>query len=127
MLRLLLVMLGSAVGGGARYLLAGWVQNLSGPAFPYGTLTVNVLGSFFICLIMHASMASGSMSTETRLLLTTGLMGGFTTYSTFDYETFRLAQDGALGLAAANVATTLLVCFAAGALGWAVVRWYVGA
>ncbi len=126
MARLLLVMLGSAVGGGARYLTAGWVQSWTGPAFPSGTLAVNAVGSFLICGVMHWSTATG-ISAETRLLLTSGLLGGFTTYSTFDYETFRLVQESAWGLAAANVIATVLTCFAAGVLGWWLSRTLAGA
>jgi fluoride exporter len=117
MLKLFLVCLGGAIGSGTRYLLCNGAAALLGPAFPYGTLIVNAVGSFIICAVMHLSLAAAMVSPTMRLFLTTGLMGGLTTYSAFDYETFRYTQDGAYALAALNVALTLVLCFAAGAAG----------
>ena len=118
MTRLLWICLGSAVGGGARYLLSGWLLKLFGPAFPYGTLTVNVLGSFLIGGLMYAGMEAAALSTTLRLALTTGVMGGFTTYSTFSYETLRFFQDGRWGIAVANVLVHVFGCLLACLLGW---------
>jgi len=122
MSRFLLVTLGGAIGSGARYLLSGWAHTLLGAAFPFGTLAVNVLGSFFICAIMHLGVTANVISPGLRLFLTTGIMGGFTTYSAFDLETYRYAQQGAYALAALYVGATLVLCFAAGAAGDAVAR-----
>jgi CrcB protein len=116
--RLAWVCLGSALGGGARYLLSLGALRLLGPSFPYGTLTVNVLGSFLIGLLMHLGLEA-LVSPTARIFLTTGVMGGLTTYSTFNYETLRLAADGDWHLAAVNVTATLLTCLVAGALGLA--------
>jgi fluoride exporter len=117
--RLLWVCLGSALGGGARYLLSEVALRLLGASFPYGTLAVNVLGSFLIGLVMHVGLETTVISPAARLFLTTGVLGGFTTYSTFNYETLRLAADGDWPLAASNVAATVLLCLAAGVLGLA--------
>lgn len=116
--RLAWVCLGSALGGGARYLLSLGALRLLGPSFPYGTFTVNVLGSFLIGLLMHLGLEA-LISPAARIFLTTGVMGGLTTYSTFNYETLRLVADGDWHLAAVNVAATLVTCLVAGALGLA--------
>ena len=111
-----------AVGTGARYLFGGWAQRVLGTAFPYGTLIINAVGSFLIVIIMHLGIQRGVLSPDLRVTLTTGLMGGFTTYSTFNYETIRLLQDGALGLGALNIAATVIVCLLAGGLGVLICR-----
>jgi CrcB protein len=117
MSKLLVVTLGGALGSGARYLLGSFVQTAAGTSFPLGTLVVNAIGSFLICAIMHLGVAANVISPTLRLFLTTGLMGGFTTYSAFDYETYRYTQEGAYALASLNVGLTLVACFAAGAAG----------
>jgi CrcB protein len=124
--RLAWVVVGSALGGGARYLLSLGVLRLFGASFPYGTLAVNVLGSFLIGLIMHVGIETTLISPAARIFLTTGVLGGLTTYSTFNYETLRLAAEGDWHLAAANVSVTVVACLAAGALGLASGRAIVG-
>lgn len=112
--------LGSGLGGVARYLLASSLMRLVGPAFPFGTLAVNAIGSFLVVLIMHVSIATGLIPPTVRLALTTGVMGGFTTYSTFTHETIALAERGAWLLAGVNVLATVSLCLVSGALGlWA--------
>ncbi|MFL6237125.1 MAG: fluoride efflux transporter CrcB [Thermoanaerobaculia bacterium] len=117
MARFLWICLGGAAGTGARYLLEGWLLRAAGPGFPWGTLAVNVIGSFLLGLIMHVSLTTGLLSPALRLSLTTGAMGGFTTYSTFNYETLQYLQQNEWLAAFSNVAATLLACLAAGALG----------
>jgi CrcB protein len=124
--RLLWVCLGSAFGGGARYLVSGWTLDAFGASFPWGTLVVNLVGSFLLAALMFTGIESTSLSPTVRLALTTGVMGGFTTYSTFSYETMRYLQDGAWGIAIANVLVTVLGCLAACLLGWAGARWLLG-
>jgi len=126
MSRFLLVCLGGAIGTGARYLIALWAPRALGMSFPYATLIVNVLGSFLLGAIMHVGLTTTLLSPTARLVLATGVMGGFTTYSTFNYETTEYLRQGALGLALGNVAATLLLCLLAGALGLAVARWMFG-
>lgn len=101
----------------ARYLLSGWAYNLAGRALPYGTLTVNVLGSLLLGLIMEGSLRSTLLSPELRLGMTVGFLGGFTTFSTFSYETVRLLEDGSLAAAGANVLLNVFVCVAAAMIG----------
>ena len=124
--RLFLISLGGAAGTAARYLLSVGLLRALGPAFPYGTLAVNVIGSFLLGVIMQAGLDTTILSPAARVVLGTGVMGGFTTYSTFNYETLQYLQEGAWAMASLNVATTLLVCLAAGALGVAVARGLLG-
>jgi fluoride exporter len=124
--RFLWICVGGAAGTGARYLLSGWALTALGTTFPWGTLVVNVLGSFLLGFLMQVGVATPLLSPTLRLALTTGVMGGFTTYSTFNYETMRYVQDGSWPLALANVAVTLVGCFAAGFAGIWAGRWIFG-
>lgn len=111
----LMVAIGGAGGAVLRYGLSGWVQSFSSGGFPYGTLAVNVVGSFLIGLVMQLSLDRFMVSLEVRLLLTTGFCGGLTTFSTFSYETLSLVEGGqfaqAGGNIALNVALTLLATY----------------
>jgi CrcB protein len=124
--RLVLVSLGGALGTAARYLLSGWLLRVLGPAFPYGTLAVNFIGSFLLGALMHAGLQPEPLSPTTRLVLGTGFLGGFTTYSAFSYETLRYLHEGAWATAGLYVSVTVLVCLAAGALGMLAGRAWVG-
>jgi fluoride exporter len=88
------VALGAAVGGVARYALTGFLQQRAGPVFPVATLVINITGSLVLGFLMRYTLASGSVSPELRALLTTGFCGGYTTFSTFSYETILLFEDG---------------------------------
>jgi fluoride exporter len=111
-----LVFLCGGFGSAARYLMAGWVLRTFGAGFAYGTIAINTLGSFLIVLVMQLGMAQ-LISADTRIALATGVMGGFTTYSTFNYETLSFFQQGAWLLGALNVLVTVFICLAAGGLG----------
>jgi CrcB protein len=124
--RLAWVCLGSAIGGGLRYLTQQAAAALLGLAFPYGTLFVNVSGSFLIGLIMHVGLSTDAVSPTTRLFLTTGILGGLTTYSAFNYETLGLLREGALLIASLNLVLTVVLCLVAGLLGLAAGRAWVG-
>jgi fluoride exporter len=115
--KLLLVCLGGALGSGARYLVGQWSLAQFGKAFPWGTLAVNLIGSFAIALVMHASSAKPDFSMNARLFLTTGILGGFTTYSAFNQETLSYFQAGELAKALGYAAATVLACLAAGYAG----------
>ena len=117
MSRFLLVCAGGAVGSGARYLVSLWMIRVAGAAFPWGTILVNVIGCFLIALIIEGWPA---LNPDVRLLLTTGVLGGFTTYSAFNHETVAYVRDGAWMTGLANVTLTVIVCFVAGLVGmWA--------
>lgn len=118
MMRVFWVCLGSAVGGGARYLLSSWLTERWGSSFPYGTLAANVLGSFLIGALMYAGGEAGLLSATALLALTTGVMGGFTTYSTFSYQTLEALRAGHWAVAVSNMVVTLLGCLLACSLGW---------
>ncbi len=117
MFRAALVGIGGLFGSLARYWLAGAVQAWTEAGFPFGTLTVNVSGSFIVGLVMVLSLERGLLNAEMRLLLATGMCGGFTTMSTFSYETMALLRDGEVMLALGNVGVTIVVCFFAVWLG----------
>ena len=126
MAKFLYVCLGSAIGGGGRYLVSGWALKLFGPSFAYGTLTVNLVGSFLLAALMYAGVEAALLSPTARLMLTTGVMGGFTTYSTFSFETLKYFQEGAWGTAVANVLITVFGCLTAALLGWLSAKWLFG-
>ena len=114
-----------AAGAGARYLIALWAAQRFGSAFPYGTLIVNLIGCFSIAALMHAALALG-WSPNLRAALTIGFIGGLTTYSSFNYETMRLFEEGAPVPAAMNVALTMLGGLMAGWLGLLAAREVIG-
>ncbi len=124
--RFLLVCLGGALGSGARYLVSTWAARALGPDFPRGTLIVNVTGSFLLAAIMTASLSTDAISPELRLFLGAGIMGGYTTYSSFNYETLALLQQGSPALAALNLGLTVLGGLGAGLAGVVLVRWLAG-
>lgn len=115
--RLVLVALGGALGSVLRYLVANAAVAWMGPTFPWGTLAVNLVGSFLIGLVQSLAVESLVISEEARLFLATGVMGGLTTYSAFSYETVRLAETGAWPQAWANVLVTTAACLALCLLG----------
>jgi CrcB protein len=88
------VALGSALGGVARLLIGGWVQERFGASFPIGTLLINVSGSLLLGFLLRYTLEAPAIGPNTRALLTTGLCGGYTTFSTFSYEAVRLVEDG---------------------------------
>ena len=111
-MRLALICLGGAVGTGARYLLGGVVARWAGPDFPYGTLLINVLGSFLIGVVQQVGLTSLLIPDTLRLVLAIGVMGGFTTYSSFSYETIRLLEAGSWLAASVYVVLTTALCLA---------------
>ena len=116
------ICLGGAIGTGARYLISGWALQLFGTSFPYGTLTVNLLGAFLIGLIMHLGLNTELLSPSLRIVLTTGVLGGFTTYSSFNYETVQYLQEGGWQRGVTNISVMLVGCLAAGLIGLALAR-----
>jgi len=108
--RFALICLGGAFGTGARYLLGGAVVRWAGPEFPYGTLLINVLGSFLIGVVQQVGLTSLLIPDTLRLVLAIGVMGGFTTYSSFSYETIRLLEAGSWMAATLYVVLTTALC-----------------
>lgn len=111
-----------AGGGLTRYYLSGWIYSLLGRGFPYGTFMVNVIGAYFIGLIMELGLRSTLIPDALRIGLTVGFMGGLTTFSTFSYETFTLLEDGQFVMAFTNVIASVLVCLLFTWLGIVTIR-----
>lgn len=118
---LLLVAAGGALGSVARFAVSTWALHATGGGFPAGTLLVNLGGSFLLGAIMGA--LPGTAAPAWRVFLGAGVMGGFTTYSSFNHETLTLLEQGRTLAAGANVAATLLGCLLAGVAGLAAGRW----
>jgi CrcB protein len=118
MSKILLIGAGGFVGAVLRYLVSGFVQNLTQSiAFPHGTLAVNIFGCLFMGMLSHLVESQAGISTEMRVLLMVGLLGSFTTYSTFSNETLNLLQDQRFSLALINIVTHILLGLLAVMLG----------
>ena len=116
--KIILVGAGGFIGAALRYLISGYVQNLTqSVAFPHGTLAVNITGCFMIGIISHLIESQAGMTAEMRLLLMVGLLGSFTTYSTFSYETMNLLQDQRFFLVLINIGTHIILGLLAVLLG----------
>jgi CrcB protein len=113
----LLVALGSAVGGAARWALSGWIDGRSGSGFPWGTLAVNALGGLLI------GVGAAVIERESvRLLLIAGVLGGFTTFSAYSLQSLQLLQGGRLGLALGYALGSVVICLLACWAGWTLAR-----
>jgi CrcB protein len=124
MVNVLLVGAGGFIGSIARYLLGGWVQRvLDNPWLPWGTFVINVLGCLIIGLLAGLSDTRQSITPEARLFLMIGILGGFTTFSSFGLETFRLLQDGQWIASVANAAGSVVAGLVAVWLGFTIARW----
>jgi len=109
LIRIIAVGIGSFFGGIIRYVISGWAADLWGAFFPYGTLIVNVTGSFIMSFIMVYGAEVGTIDTNLRLFIATGMMGALTTFSTFSYETFQFLREGSFLIAGINIAINLVL------------------
>jgi fluoride exporter len=125
-MKVLWIALGGAVGTVARYLIGVCAQRVLGSSFPFSTIAINAAGSFLLAVVSYAGFKN-AVSPDLRIVLGTGLLGGFTTYSSFNQETIALLQRGATGLALANLAATVALCLLAGGGGLLLARWWLGA
>ena len=107
-MNVLLVAIGAAVGGVARYLIGGWLASLLGAGFPWGTVFVNVTGSFVIGVVL-VLVQGGALPAGARPFVAVGILGGYTTFSTYSYETLELMTDGNYGVAVINVFVQLVL------------------
>ena len=124
LLSVLYVALGGALGSVSRYLLGTWTQSLSKSIdFPYGTLTVNLIGCFVIGFLSQLAEARGVFTPEARAFVFIGILGGFTTFSSFGNDTLNLLRDGGTVNALANIGANVIVGLALVWLGRTVAYW----
>lgn len=114
--------IGSAVGGITRYLLGSFIQQRLAFEFPVGTLVINITGSFILGFILRYALATPAISPEVRGLLTTGFCGGYTTFSTFSYETAALLEDGDYRRATVYILASVLIALGGTFLGFDAAR-----
>ena len=118
------VALGGALGSVSRYLLGTWVQSVSKSIdFPFGTLTVNLIGCFVIGFLSQLAEARGVFTSESRALVFVGVLGGFTTFSSFGNDTINLVRDGEMFNALANVSANVILGLLLVWLGRTVAFW----
>jgi fluoride exporter len=116
------VAIGGALGSVARYLLGAYIQDRVSMALPVGTLVINVVGSLLLGFFVQLGLDTSAVSPEVRFFLTTGFCGGFTTFSTFSYETLRLVEDAEYGTAGFYVVASVVLSLLGCALGMGVAR-----
>lgn len=121
----LYIALGSALGGLSRYWLGGLIQRAHGGPFPLGTLVINVTGSLLIGFLLRYSLDSAAVSPEIRALLTIGFCGGYTTFSTFSWETVALIEDGDWRRAMLYVGASVLLSVLGTVAGVALARQFL--
>jgi CrcB protein len=124
LLSITFVALGGALGSVSRYLLGTWIQSTSKSIdFPFGTLTVNLIGCFVIGLLSQLAESRGVFTPETRALVFVGVLGGFTTFSSFGNDTLNLVRDGEMVNALVNVGANVVLGLALVWLGRTVAFW----
>src|SRR5262245_5997944 len=116
-MKLIWIGAGGAFGSLARYLLDGWIQGLHRGGYPLGTLAINALGAFLIAALLPLAEARGLMDSTLRVALTVGVLGGFTTYSSFNQQALDLCRAGSWLSGAGYVGATLASCLLAGVAG----------
>lgn len=116
------VMVGGAIGSALRYAMSAWISEAAHSTFPWGTLVVNVIGSFVIGLFTGLTGPDGPLlvSPVARAFVTIGILGGFTTFSSFSLQTMLLVQDGQWFSAVGNILSSVVFCLVAAGAGIAV-------
>jgi fluoride exporter len=112
LLKYVMVGMGGCLGSVLRFWLGSYIGGRLGSRFPYGTFVINVTGSFLIGMVLTMMAEKTQWSPNWRYLIPVGFIGGYTTFSAFEYETFRLFQDGQMGTAMLNVMMSVIVGFA---------------
>lgn len=116
------VAFGSAVGGVVRLLLSGYIQQRVGEAFPLGTMVINITGSFLLGFLIRFALGTPDISPEIRAMLTTGFCGGYTTFSTYSYETATLIEDGRYERASLYILLSVAIALLGVFVGFAAAR-----
>lgn len=111
MLRLFILGFAGAAGTISRYLLGGWIHQLFGAEFPYGTLVVNISGCLAVGFLGTLTEERSLLPPEIRIPLLLGFLGAFTTFSSFAYETWALFKNGEMMMAGVNILATVVICF----------------
>ncbi|RTZ64400.1 MAG: fluoride efflux transporter CrcB [Aquificaceae bacterium] len=122
MLQIFAIMIGGAIGAALRFMVSNGVYNVLGRDFPYGTLAVNIIGSFFMGLLTILLLERGDFDPLFKLAILVGFLGSFTTFSTFSLDTLSLINDGALIRAFINMVGSVVVCVSAVWLGMMVAK-----
>lgn len=122
MMNIVFVGLGGFIGASTRYLISLYASKLFTSKIPIGTLTVNILGSLIMGIVMELTLKTSLISPHMKLFLTTGFLGGLTTFSTFSYETMELIEKGELLLAIFNIALNLLLSLGGAILGRGIIK-----
>jgi CrcB protein len=113
LLKYLMVGIGGCLGSVVRFWLGGYIGSKMGARFPYGTFVINITGSFLIGLVFALLTVKTQWSPNWRYLIPIGFLGGYTTFSSFEYETLRAMQDGQIGVGFLYVALSVVVGFVA--------------
>lgn len=121
-MKFLIVALGSGIGGALRFWISSLAQKFLPVYFPYGTLTVNLIGSFVLGILIFGFDEKQLLSTNIKLFLTVGLCGGFTTFSTFSFETFNLLKETEFLLAGLNILLNIILTIGGVYLGYLITR-----
>jgi len=121
-MNVLLIALGGSIGAVARYGLAGLVQRFTSPYFPFGTFTVNIVGCLVFGMLAGLGEQRFALGPQARAFLLIGLLGGFTTFSSFTFETFQLLRDAEVAPAALNAVGQVIIGLAALWTGFVVAR-----
>ena len=122
MMNIVFVGLGGFIGASTRYLISLYASKIFTSKIPIGTLSVNILGSLIIGIVMELTLKTSLISPHMKLFLTTGFLGGLTTFSTFSYETMELIEKGELLLAIFNIALNLLLSLGGAILGRVIIK-----
>ncbi len=117
MINLSLVFVGGGIGAVARYWMQGIMYRFMSGVLPYGTIAVNVLGCFMIGLLMTGMEERFMVNPSLRIFITIGILGGFTTFSSFSFETIALFQDGEIFFGMLNVLASVVICLSATYVG----------